>query len=175
MATRGRSFRTFPSRSRRQTGWQLGPGVLGLASITASSSVIFGAGFEFLRDGLTVVRIRGNIEINMTAATAGGDGYDGAFGIGIVSLPAFVAGVVSVPTPVTDVGWEGWMWHQYFSMHSPAAFDAAGENRLIIPIDTKAMRKAGTEEVIMLVGEFVENITSAITVTTDSRMLLKLP
>ena len=115
------------------------------------------------------------LELLLIQASAAGDGFVGAFGIGVVSLPAFTVGVSAVPTPITEVEWEGWMWHQFFSLHSTAAFDAGGPNRVQIPIDTKAMRKLGTEEVVYLAYEGTEDTTAQLQILSDSRMLVKLP
>ena len=83
----------------------------------------------------------------LTAATSIADGFHGAFGVGLVTSAAAAAGVGSIPTPVTEQGWDGWILHQYFHVHRGAAAfgDNAGVARFIL--DSKAMRKASTEPV----------------------------
>ena len=158
---------------RRRTGWEEGPGFLGAQTFGATASALF-AGVELLTDGNTVVRIRGMIELILTSASALGDGFHGAFGIGIVTAQAFGVGISAVPTPVTEVEWEGWLWHQFFSIHAPTAAQVS-DNRQVIEIDTKAMRKIGANEVVFLMVEATEVGTSGLIARAGTRMLLKLP
>ena len=168
---RGSSRASAPSR--RRTGWEEGPGTLTATAFSSSSVAILGNGQEFLADGGTIVRIRGAIELVLSSVGSVLDGYDGAIGIGIVSTPAFAIGVTAMPTPITEIGWEGWMYHRFFSIHaSDAALDIES---LKIELDTKAMRKVNTEEVVFAAIEVVETGAAVMTVRLGSRMLLKLP
>ena len=164
--------------SRRRTGWEEGPGIQTLSQFTTSTAAILGAGQSFNLDGFTIVRIRGLLDMFLTTATANGSGFVGAFGIGIVTDAAFAVGITAVPTPLTEIEWEGWMYHQFISVHGPAgttAFPAISAGSQIV-VDTKAMRKIGSDEVLMAVIEVTEDVADAtLNVRFGSRMLLKLP
>ena len=174
MARGSRGSNLRYASARRATGWEEGPGTFtDVGAFTASQAVILGSGQSFVFDGDTVVRIRGFAEISLSSGTADGDGYTGAFGIGIVTDAAFAAGVASVPTPITEIEWEGWIWHQMFSVRSPATDST--EIRQTFEIDSKAMRKVGSNRTIFAVVEATEIGTAVAEITLGSRMLLKLP
>ena len=179
MARGGRRFggsSLVSGANRRRTGWEEGPGVNAQVQFTASSSAILGAGQEALEDGLTIVRIRGSIELLLAAATAVGDGFLGAIGIGIVSTPAFAVGITAVPTPITEIEWEGWLYHRFIQHRSSVATAGfVGANIQRIEIDTKAMRKISTQEVVFMAAEFTEGGTADMRVAAGTRMLVKLP
>ena len=163
--------------ARRKTGWEDGPGVLTTSiPISANTAFIVGSGQEFLFDGDTVVRIRGSMLLQLTNVTASGDGFVGAVGIGIVSTPAFAVGATAVPTPITESEWDGWMWHQFLNVTGSADLTdqgpALGQR---VEIDSKAMRKVGTEQVIYMAVELTETGTAVAEFVANTRMLLKLP
>ena len=117
--------RQFSTSQRRRTGWEVGVGdISALQSITTSSVAIVGNGLVALLDGLTLVRTRGIIQLVLTAAASPLDGFRGAFGICIVSEDAFGIGATAVPDPVADAGWDGWLWHQFYSLMQPITFAA---------------------------------------------------
>ena len=177
MAGRNRSF-SGRSQVRvvnpRQTGWEEGPGTLDGLAISTETSAILGSGQAAIGDGQTIIRLRGFAELIITSAGSPADGFTGAMGIGIVSAPAFAIGITAVPTPITEIEWEGWMWHQMFSYHvSDAALDVAA---LRFTIDSKAMRKIGSEEVVFCAIE-TKDESGAVNMlaTVGTRMLAKLP
>ena len=160
---------------RRRTGWEEGPGTNTRQELTAVGNVILGNGQAFAVDGHTIARIRGYAEISYDSLAAIGDGFSGAFGIGIVTQAAFAIGISAVPTPVTEIGWEGWIWHQFFSYHVMSPTPAA-VNGLAFQIDSKAMRKVGSDEVVFAIIETdFEDGTATMVVRLASRMLLMLP
>ena len=166
-----RGFSQGRTRSRRQTGWEEGPGTLTVHTPSSSSALILGNGQEALVDGQTIIRLRGYVELVLETAAAAGDGFTGAFGIGIASAPAFAVGITAVPTPITELEWEGWMWHQIFSVHS----GVSSRDRVAFEIDSKAMRKIGTDEVIYAAWEGTESGTVTSSIALGTRMLVKLP
>jgi len=169
------------AHQRRRTGWEEGPGIQDAGapvSISGSSSQILGTAQAATTDGLTIVRTRGIIELVQKTATAAGDGFVGAFGIGIASAAAIAVGVTAVPTPITEVEWDGWLYHQFFSVHSfgaQATLDTGGLVPVRVDIDSKAMRKLDSQEAVYLAFEFVVAGTASMSVFATSRMLLKLP
>ena len=94
----------------------------------------------------------------------------------MVTTAAFAAGISAVPTPITEVNWEGWMWHQYFQLFSPIAQQASnsGDNILPFEIDSKAMRKVGADMTVFAAVEATEVGAATLTGNLGTRMLLKL-
>ncbi len=124
---------------------------------------------------LTVLRTRGIFEafINGPGATDG-DGYFGAVGIGKVALPAFTAGIASMPTPITEVSWDGWLWHFFFSVHaSDTSFAPGPVMHQREMIDSKAMRKFDGDEIFFAAIEVVEIGAANLNVFLDSRILVQ--
>ncbi len=162
-------------RGRASSGvardWDHGPGSTGLFSSSASTAAILGTGLTPASSELTVMRTRGIVDLFLDGTPgADGAGFFGAIGIGKCTLAAFTAGIVSIPTPITEVGWDGWLWHSFFSVHhgetglgpSPAAHQR-------IEIDSKAMRKFDAHEVIYMAIEQVLVGTAVINCMKDSQ------
>jgi len=172
----GRS-RGFPrqSRSRRLTQWTAGPQTTDNI-LTGTGSVIWNLGIT-TSDPVTLIRTRGYAHVQLQTADAAGAGFVGALGIGIVSNPSFTAGVASVPTPLTDEEWEGWLWHQYFDVRAITATIANGVNgvgnNFRFEIDSKAMRVWDDETTLMGVIEVVESVNATLEFNARTRILLK--
>ena len=165
--------RGFPrqSRSRRATSWGLGP-ITTPVTATVSGSALWTAGVSSVEGILTLIRTRGVVDVYLHT-TAGGttDGFRGAVGIGIVSSAAFAAGVASVPTPLSEEGWDGWLWHHYFNLHGGP--DAPGSHVRMV-IDSKAMRKFDSLDTIYGCTEQTETGVEVMTTVAQSRMLFKV-
>ena len=176
-ARRGFSHR---SRQRRLTEWGDGPGGTVVTQFTGSAITIIGAGVVALVGGLTIVRIRGLFRM-MLQGTVGatGDGFQGALGMCVVSEDAFAVGATAIPDPVTDLSWDGWMYHQILSVHSPTAgasgLEGAQSTEQSFNIDGKAMRKFDESDVLVAIVQLVEAGTVVADVWMDSRVLVKLP
>ncbi len=183
MTLRRGSFPVRARSTRRQTEWSLGPGDTSLTSISASSSVFMGAAIQALVPGLTVIRIRGELLLYLTLGTSAGDGYVGAFGIGIASLAAVTAGIASVPTPITEAGADSWLYHRFFRLSSPGVSTAAALNvnafgvaagAMRVEVDSKAMRKFPQDLAIYAAIEVVEGGVATMDGFFNSRSLSKL-
>ena len=168
--------------TRRSTSWQVGVGGTGLTNISLSTSVFLGSAIQAVTDGATVIRIRGELLVWMSLATASNDGFSGAFGIGLATFAGVTAGIGSVPTPITEDSSDSWLWHRFFSVKSPVLFaQGAGQGGPDTPtsfwveIDSKAMRKLPTELSIYAAIEVVETGTAQMHVQLDTRTLIKLP
>ena len=164
----------------RSTGiardWSFGPGTGGITSLIAPGSAILGAGVSATASEITVMRTRGICTTaikNVGAADA--DGMTGAVGIGKCTLAAFTAGIGSVPTPLTEVGWDGWLWHSFFAVFDNDVSRAPSD--LIFQcfaIDSKAMRKIDSDEVIYAAVEVGTEIgTVTLDVHLDTRILFQ--
>ena len=181
-----RSLRgSFPGRAtsqRRKTAWGIGPGGQTAAAIAAGAPQFIGSAIQPGVEGLTIVRLRGHLDIQLTLATAANDGFSGSIGIGLATLAAVTAGIASVPTPLTEQDAENWLWWYAFNVHGAQAFSTGAapgteQNGTVVSveIDSKAMRKFPSEMSIYAAVESAETGTAAMIVRLDTRMLLKLP
>jgi len=172
---RSRSIPRSVRRTVRRPSWSRGPN--GILQRTSSGAAIFATGAQANFDELTVIRIRGVFEIFLSVAAAALDGFDGAFGICRVSENAFNAGAGSIPSPLTDVAWDGWQAYQMFSLKAVTATIADGVNAVGVykrfELDTKAMRKTNITDVLVGVIEATEVGTATMNMRLDSRMLHK--
>ena len=182
-----RSSRFLTKSAPHRSSWEFGPETSGNGApqgLTASSSQLAGTNVAAAIDGLTLIRTRGEFMIYLTAATALGDGFHGAFGIGKATQAAVVAGVLSVPNPITEEAWDGWLYHRYFSCMAPgpiAVATAAQETlqnagniaSLRLEVDSKAMRKWDINESMFACIEVIEHGTATAEWLFNSRMLVK--
>ena len=177
------NFRRGSSRQgrggiRRETDWGTGTGGTGVTSFTTSSSAFIGSGLIVTTPGVTLIRIRGILNCFLVGAPGtDGDGFFGAFGIGLVEEPAFTAGITSVPTPITDDGSENWLYHKYVSVHHQDVSATGGHvtSDFMVEIDSKSMRKFPTTSRLYAAMEVVEIGAATMDVFHDSRVLFKLP
>jgi len=125
----------------------------------------------------TIVRTRGLYMLELTSGDAIGAGYFGGVGICIVTDKALAIGATAVPGPFTEDAWDGWLWHSYFDVRMVTATIADGVNaggvRMVIPIDSKAMRIVHDDETIVGVTEVVESTNAALERQGSTRMLIK--
>jgi len=106
----------------------------------------------------------------LTLVTSPGDGFTGAFGMGIVQSDAFAAG--ALPDPIGDMGWPGWMVHQIFSLHGPVVSGTdLAQTTLRFEIDSKAKRIMKASETFFGVYETTEIGTAAMTCFANTRVL----
>ena len=161
---------------RRRTSWGLGPGGSGVTAISGSSVGFLGSAIIPDSEGLTLARLRGRLSGVLTAATAAGDGFQGAVGVGIVTASAVATGIASVPTPLTDLGWDGWLYHSFFSAHAEQGpLTSAVASGFDFEVDSRAMRKwPDVEMSVVAMFEAVEIGTAALSVFFDSRVLVLL-
>ncbi len=158
-AVRGRA-------ARRKTHWV---SVSGAASLSVTGPfLLFTAAIG--HEGETIVRVRGLLEVLLTAATAAGDGFSGAFGIAIVTTAAATAGVGSIPTPVTEAGWDGWLLHRFLGIHRTMEVGGPGPH-MLLELDSKAMRKANEDESLVGVLDVIEDGTAVMDVIVQARVL----
>ncbi len=185
MAQQRRGFRG-PMTQRRRTGWEPGPGqVAAQTEISTTIQTIMALGITSALDGSTIARIRGRYLAYLTSATAANNGYTGAFGIGVFTTAAFDAGAASVPGPVTEASWEGWLYWQPIHLLTASVVDGgAASDRdqitgrtavLDLVFDTKARRHFGSDKTVAAVVEVTEQGTAVMRHALQSRMLIYLP
>ena len=180
--------RFLPRGKPRTSSWGLGPksGTAGASlSLSATGAQLGTIGAGPVEDGITLIRTRGELLVQLVTASASGGGFFGAFGIGIVTAAAFSAGVASVPTPITEEGWDGWLYHRYLNVITSGIIDgsvAADHDFILsqggvfrVEVDSKAMRKHTVDDVVFCCMEVTEGGTSTGRWLFNSRLLAKLP
>jgi len=190
VAIRGlRSRSSFARSSRRKSSWGFGPATSTdgeSQSLSASAAILAGQAVSILADGQTLVRTRGDFNIFLQTAGTQADGFSGAFGIGVATTAAITAGVASVPTPITEETWDGWLYHRYFSVICAEPIAVATTSKigaqvhdvaaaLRFEVDSKAMRKLTQDQTIYAVIEVIEIGVATARWAFNSRMLFKLP
>ncbi len=149
-----RSFNFSGRRTTKKgTDWaSSSPLTVGI-SVAAASAVLLES-FTPNPGGETVVRIRGMLGWSSDNAAATEDQL-GAFGIGVVSQQAQGVGITAIPHPGTDADWRGWMYHTYFNSQTQflSSVGLMFDKMHSIVIDTKAMRKVGDAERLVMVVE----------------------
>ena len=152
--------------------------------VTSTTPQFLGATITPLVEGLTIIRQRGELLIQMSLANTARDGMAGAVGIGIATLQAVTAGITAVPTPMTDEADENWLWYQKFQVMSPGIGTGAAQNldassassMFRATIDVKAMRKFPVGTAIYAAIEVGTEVgTAQIDCWLDTRALDKLP
>ena len=149
--------------------------------VSSTTPVLGNAGSTSVSDGQTVLRIRGTFLAYLSASnTVTTGGFGGAFGIGKARLSAFNAGIASLPSPIDEEEWDGWLFHKYFFLRTPTA--TIGDNINDMPgavrfeIDTKAMRKVDLDDVIYgAIDMGDENGVAIAQWYFNTRMLIALP
>ena len=112
---------------------------------------------------MTIVRMRGLLSLVLSTANAGYAGYNGAFGIGIVDQKAVTVGLTAVKLPLTDLDWEGWLFHQFVSIHASEAFNTGGYGvSQQMEIDSRAMRKFDEDQELYAVLEVTETTEASL-------------
>ena len=171
--SRGRS-------QRRTTAWTFGPGGSDVVSTGASGQTILGSGVILAGESkVTLVRLRGSLQVYLKTSSAAGDGFHCALGIGIVMNEAFGVGQTAIPGPISEADWDGWLYHRFFDLHT---FDATIANNIELglavaqfEVDSKAMRIWDDGETLMAILEVSEGTAATMDVFFDSRILVKLP
>ena len=175
-----RRFSRGSTPQRRKTAWSEGPFTTVL-SPSSSTPVLWSTAQAPTSDGITIARLRGSYEMHISSAASVGDGFSQVgFGIGITTAAAFAAGVASLPTPLTEPGWAGWMYHEVVSglvsLDTAVPFSNEGSGAHRGTIDSKAMRKIPTDMVVYGCLEAQDEIgAAAMKFTGWTRMLSFLP
>jgi len=168
---------SFPVRTvRRQTGWGLGPGGTSVLTLSGTGSSFLGSVVVLaLEEKATLVRTRGELDVYLRTSDGVASGLQGAIGVAKATTAAVAAGIASVPTPITEADWDGWLFWHPISVHTMDGDTGAGppmSQRL--EVDSKAMRKWTQEETMYAAIEVVEIGAVTADVFFDSRMLVKL-
>ncbi len=174
--TRSRSH----GRLRRQTSWAEGPSQQPI-TLSAIGSTAWEFGTGTVEDGTTLIRTRGEFTLTVILVGAGGDGFDeAAVGIGVTTEEAFaVGGTTSLPSPLADLDWDGWLYHRLLAQFRGFSTTEVGRGPMEavrIEIDSKAMRKFEDGMVVFGAVELgIETGTCQMEFGARTRLLVKLP
>ncbi len=174
--SRGFARRGFTGSTRRKSGWSLGPQGLS-ASLAATGSAIVANGAAATVDGLTVIRTRGNWTIDVSVLPdLGTNQFELGLGLMVATSAAFSVGITALPTPLTDIGFDGWLWHwNGIAGVVPGMVRSTATGVVSVEVDSKAMRKITFGQVVVGIVEVIETGTAGTLVTElESRMLSKL-
>ena len=171
---------------RRRKSWEEGPGDTSTVQVTSTAATFLGSALSPTLDGITLLRLRGRFQGFLVSSSVASGGFTGAFGIGVATAAAVTAGAASVPTPITEQSWDGWIYWTPVQLTSGGIIaggvtaDHDEVNSTIaamdIEVDTKAMRKLKEEDAIYAMVEFgTETGTAIADFRFDSRVLLALP
>ena len=101
-----------------------------------------------------------------------------AIGICNVSENASGVGITAVPHPITDMSWDGWLYHALLGPLISLTTTEEGQTGLAMirhEIDSKAMRKLKAQDVTVGVVEVSTEIgTATMTFQARTRILDKL-
>ncbi len=168
-----RRFQGVARRDKTRYDWSGSPPQTSFVSVAASTAQRLETVTPF-DTGMTVIRVRGLITVGSDQQSATELGM-GAFGLGLVSEQASTLGITALPLPDSDSGWKGWLWHSYFAFNTffrSASGISYDVQRFTIDMDSKAMRKMGSDMRLVLV---VENSGAfGIEVFTAFRLLSKV-
>ena len=168
--TRPRSHRSFGRSGgpRRLTQW-IGPADQNFVSVASGGGTL--VAFGPLTEQTTIVRTRGMVTVRPAAVTVDLT-VCGAFGVGIVSDEARVAGIASIPEPFSDADWGGWLvWRSFtyrFEFGTAVGIDFPNWS---FEVDSKAMRKVSPNESFVFVAE---SQSGAYQISAPLRTLVKL-
>ena len=167
--------RTLVRTTKRPTFWEGSNFTFSLASGTVSVITAVTEAIIENSPNPTLIRIHGDIAINVTARTAADDAALISMGMIAQSSAAIAAGVGSMPTPFTDIG-SPWLWHRQVVLRSNAAppngVDLLG-NRAIT-VDNKSMRKFDLNQgLVLVVQNTVQTGTLTVNISGGLRLLFK--
>jgi len=123
----------------------------------------------------TIVRVRGNLLLRVTAQ--GAAGTRGILFLGIKLTTATALAATAVEVPGTDIG-SDWLWWEArgFSTLDTGIGQSNNQQTYVhLPIDSKAMRKVEINQVLVLVVQHTALVsTQTLQATGGLRILLKL-
>ncbi len=176
MARHASQFRSQRGKRRKVT-WSAGPS--GLLAVSAEGALAFPQGAAASLPDLTLQRIRGEVNAALDTTGAVLEGFTRvAFGIANVSENAAGIGSTAIPHPITDIDWDGWIWHWIGSIYTVASAptDSEGTANVRILIDNKAQRKVHAGDTLVGMVEVAGEVgTAQMQVNLNTRVLDMLP
>ena len=161
-----------PSTHRRQTEWIASADVAAFTTLAAATVVldqsIVGSVVQSASP-FTIVRTVGYIAVKSDQETAVEEPF-GAMGAIVVQETARVAGVASLPDPITEEDDDGWFLYQGFAIEGLAA---GSSGMKVFPFDSKAQRKVKDGDAVVFVVTNAHS-TFGLQYVLKFRLLIKL-
>ena len=158
--------------SKRWVGTVAGDGIIDNVAITAAG-VALASGSNFAQGDATHLRSRGEL-IVVATPDAAGDSDVAGLGIIRAQADAIAAGGTSLPGPLRDIGAD-WLWHAFVPLDAVGATAQSGASNTLnmrVTIDSKAMRRMGSNEGLVLVGEISTSEMAEVVVSGGWRFLI---
>ena len=151
MANRVAAFRR-PAKKIDFKQWTSVPGQsqnqVANGTVAASGSLGFSA-------PATILRVRGVIAVAFNGGSQIADEAEITMGLGVFSTDAVAVGGTALPDPGSEPEYP-WMWFGTFLMLSPSVEEDDTWSRIMMTLDTKAMRKVKPGESLVLVSEYLD-------------------
>ncbi len=124
------------------------------ATVAANTKVFLAILATGIDLDLTIRRNRGRFFVNSDQAAAA-EGFQGAFGVMVVSLVAATVGAGSIPGPVTDTDANWMVWEPFQGRFQilGAGTGNDGDSGAHFDFDSKAMRKLSEDEALVMMVE----------------------
>ena len=167
---RGRRFVRGAPRSMQ---W-FGSGIT--STVLASSATLLGSlnAAALAARSFTIVRTRLAVTFGSDQLAAS-EGSNGVFSMQVVSEAASAAGIASVPTPLTETDADYFVYKpvQFDMLVSTAVgFEEHRGDGSYHQIDSKAMRKVGSDDDVVLVLQ--QRVATGAIISVEGRFLVKL-
>jgi len=169
--------RFAPASRKRRMSWE--GGNVDIADLTTVSPLAVTVLTEAQLENFptpTLIRSRGRINAYTDPSATPGSFAVVGVGLIVVTAAAAAVGVTAIPTPLTELG-SDWLWWDSLSVGSDAA-DVIGSTITVdrLSVDSKAMRKIGNNQVVLLVAEMLTcEGTMVVNLCGTLRFLLKAP
>ncbi len=158
---------------RRETQWFAGTTTSN--GLAAASTAVLAASLNAAALALrpfTVIRTRGWVHMRSDQVAAS-ELVVVHYGLAVVSDQAVGIGVTAVPTPATDNGSDLWFTYVSGAVFENVDANVSGVDQLLIPIDSKAMRKVEDgQDVVAVVETDAQSLGAQ--ATAFFRLLIKL-
>ncbi len=132
------------------------------AAVSGTSTTINGI-LSFTGPG-TILRARGFVQASLDATMQVGDEISMAWGLGIVSTDAAVAGATAMPDPGGDADYP-WLWWEQMTLRSEETLQGFswGLTAQRVDVDTKAMRKFKPGQTLLVINQVTSSSGAPVT------------
>ncbi len=166
------SFAPRSGRARRSTQW------LEVELVASSQASIGGVILNSLTTAEKALRpftiVRTHLSVLLSSDQVAADEFQVAgLGVAVVSDQAAAIGITAVPTPLTDLESDLWLFHQIVSTFSTASANGGSGALWSKEFESKAMRKVEEGQDVIVVSEF-SALGDGWTMITGGRVLIKL-
>ena len=169
-----RSARTLVRSTKRPTFWVGGSlGVTIATGTVVTQTIVAESELESVPNP-TIVRVRGEVIIRVSAI--GASGAAGLISLGLIlqSARSIAAGVTGMPVPFTDLG-SKWLYHRMIPIQTETQTNEdSNQHNVRFEVDNKSMRKTTLNEgLVMVLQNTALNSTFTAEVFGGFRVLVK--